>query len=119
MTNSFKPRAYLKEGCPFSFKFLLFMTESGLLDDIEIVRVTAKGPEFERTKEQLSKALGKSATFPTAEIEPGKFLADSDRLIDHFAQSADASKRSSSTMRFYEETILPQVVKLHEMEEGG
>ena len=32
-------KAYVKEGCPFSFKFLVFMAEAGLLDRIEIVRM--------------------------------------------------------------------------------
>ena len=36
--DAIKPRAYLKVGCPFSFKFLLFASEARLLDSIEIVR---------------------------------------------------------------------------------
>jgi len=117
MVASFKPRAYLKEGCPFSFKFLLFMTEAGLLDQIRIVRVDAEGPEFERIKKELGKGLGKSATFPAAEIQPGKYLAETDRLIEHFSSVGGIEKRSSATMSFYTDTILPQVVKLHELEQ--
>ena len=35
-SNAFKAKAYIKEGCPFSFKFLLFMTEAGLFDQMEL-----------------------------------------------------------------------------------
>jgi len=114
---SFKSRAYLKEGCPFSFKFLLFMTEARLLDDIEVVRVRPSAPDFERIKAELSQGLGKPASFPTVEIRPGEYLSDSDRLIEHFSRLKGMEQLKSLTMRFYEDTILPQVEKLHELEQ--
>jgi hypothetical protein len=64
-TDTFKPIAFIKEGCPFSFKLLVFLAEGGLLDDIEIVRVREGDPTFEATKQRLSEHLGKSASFPT------------------------------------------------------
>ena len=39
-----KAKAYIKVGCPFSFKFLTFMAEAKLLDEIEIVRVREGDP---------------------------------------------------------------------------
>jgi hypothetical protein len=71
-TDTFKPVAYIKEGCPFSFKLLVFMAEGGLLDDIEIFRVREGDPALEATKQRLSEHLGKAASFPTVEVEPGK-----------------------------------------------
>jgi hypothetical protein len=85
-SDGFKAKAYVKEGCPFSFKFLVFMAEAGLLDRIEIVRLAPEDPAFDETKARLSEGLGKPATFPTVEIEPGRFMADSDRLIERFAE---------------------------------
>ena len=38
----FKAKAYLKEGCPFSFKYLLFMVEAGLSDQIEVMSIPPK-----------------------------------------------------------------------------
>ena len=86
MTNaSFKPKAYLKDGCPYSLKYLLFMSEAGLVDRIDVVRCDAGSADYARTKERLAQATGREATFPTVEIEPGRYLSDSDRLTDHFA----------------------------------
>ena len=35
-------KAYLLLNCPFSFKFLLFMAETGLLEQIEVLLLTRK-----------------------------------------------------------------------------
>ena len=70
-STEFKAKAYVKEGCPFSFKFLVFMAEAGLLDRIEIVRMKPQDPGFEAEKDKLAKHLGKAATFPVVEVEPG------------------------------------------------
>lgn len=114
--TAFRPRAYLKEGCPFSFKFLLFTSEAGLLDAIEILRLKPNDPSFERTKDMLAEHLGRPATFPTVEIRPGEYVTDSDRLIEHFAKHMGVDP-FSPTMSFYTETILPQVEKLHELQQ--
>src|ERR1044072_8235122 len=110
-SDPFKAKAYVKEGCPFSCKFLVFMSEARLLDRIEIVRLNPRGPNFEAEKDKLSKALGKKATFPVVEIEPGKYLADSDRLIERYAREAGLMPDSMPVLSFYKETIFPQVVE--------
>jgi glutathione S-transferase len=109
----FKAKAYLKEGCPFSFKFWLFMVEAGLSEQIEVIRCDPDDAAFEAVKAKLSAALHKPASFPTVEIEPDRFLADSDALIKHFAtkQGIDASRLPA--LAFYVETIFPQLRELH------
>jgi hypothetical protein len=114
-----KAKAYLKDGCPFSFKFLLFMVEAGLADSIEVIRCSPESTDFEAVKAKLAKALGKPASFPTVEIEPGRYQADSDVLIRHFASKHDVKAESLPALSFYKETIFPQVVELHEMKEKG
>jgi len=111
--DEFKPKVYVKNGCPFSFKFLLFMTEAGLLDRIEIVRMDPADPSFEATKANLSEGLGKPATFPTVEIEPRRFISDSDRLIEHFAERENVRADAMPILSFYKETIYPQLLELH------
>jgi hypothetical protein len=113
MSSTFKPKAYVKEGCPFSFKYLLFMTEAGLLDRIEIIRMDPNDPSFEATKSRLSEGLGKSATFPTVEVAPGRFMSDSDRLIEHFAEQEDVRPETLPVLQFYKETLFPQLLKQH------
>ncbi|HEX6997639.1 MAG TPA: hypothetical protein VF322_05815 [Gammaproteobacteria bacterium] len=120
MTNdTFKARAYVKEGCPFSFKFLLFMTEAGLLDRIEIIRMDPSDPSFEATKARLSEGLGKAATFPTVEVEPGVYQSDSDRLIERFAERHGVRPDDLPILSFYKQTIFPQLLELHRMETAG
>ena len=112
----FQPRAYLKEGCPFSCKFLLFMAEAGLLDEIDVIRCKADDPQFEALKARIAQGLGKKPTFPVVELEAGRFLADSDALIKHFSKQCGLEPVALPALEFYEQTILPQVVRLHKME---
>ena len=79
--STFKAQAYIKDGCPFCLKFLIFMAEAKLLDEIEIVRLDPASTSFEATKSRLAEGLGKPATFPTVEIEPARYRSDSDALI--------------------------------------
>jgi glutathione S-transferase len=113
--QSFKPKAYLKDGCPFSFRFWLFMVEAGIAEQIEVIRCNPADPAFAEIKATLAKGLGKPATFPTVEVESGRYQSDSDALIQHFAarNGVDASKLPA--LSFYQQTILPQVVELHKM----
>jgi hypothetical protein len=113
--QAFKPKAYVKEGCPFSFKFLTFMAEARLLDRIEVARLDGSDPAFESTKQFLSDKLGKSATFPTVEVELGRYMTDSDALIEHFAQREGKHLDSLVVLPFYKETILPKLFELHKL----
>jgi hypothetical protein len=110
----FKPKAYLKAGCPYSFKFLLFMVEAGLGERIEIIRCDPEDPQFEAIKAKLTAKLGKDASFPTVEVEPQRYESDSERLIEHFAAKNGVNADALTALAFYNETIFPQLVKLHE-----
>ena len=112
-TPGFKPKAYLKEGCPYSFKYLLFMAEAGLVDRIDVVRCDPDAAGFDATKDKLARATGREATFPTVEIEPGRYLSDSDRLIEHFARVCKVDPGELPALSFYKETIFPQLEALH------
>ena len=111
----FKAKAYVKEGCPFSFKFLVFMAEAGLLDRIEIVRMKPQDPGFEAEKEKLSKRIGKALTFPTVEVEPGQYQTDSDKLIDRYAAEAGLTPDAQPVLSFYKQTIFPQLIELFQI----
>ena len=113
-SHRFKPKAYLKNGCPYSFKYLLFMSEAGLVDRIDVVRCDPDSADFDKTKDRLVKATGREATFPTVEIEPGRYLSDSDELIDHFAGLHRVDPAGLPALSFYKETVLPQLIALHE-----
>lgn len=110
----FKPKAYLREGCPFSFKFLLFASEAGIRDRLELIRCNPDAPEFEAIRSKLQAGLHKPATFPTVEIEPGRFLSDSDDLIEHYASLYHIEVNKLPVLSFYLQTIFPQLLRLHE-----
>ena len=116
--QSFKPKAYLKEACPFSFKFWLFMVEAGIADQIEVIRCAPNDPAFEKVKASLAKGLGRAASFPTVEIEPGHYQSDSDALIQHFASRNGIDASQLPALAFYKETIFPQIVELHKLKQG-
>jgi glutathione S-transferase len=112
--HPFKPRAYLKEGCPFSFKLWLFLVEAGLAGEIDVIRCNPESDAFARVKARLAEALGTSPIFPTVEIAPGRYESDSDGLIQHFAQAHGVDVASLPALAFYRETLLPQLIELHE-----
>jgi hypothetical protein len=117
--EAFKAKAYVKDGCPFSFKFLVFMAEAGLIDRIEITRLNENDPSFEAAKQRLSEHLGKNATFPTVEVEPGNYMTDSDRVIEHFATRERRQPDEMPVLSFYKQTIFPQLIELFRIKNPG
>ena len=113
----FRAKAYVKAGCPYSFKFMVFMMEAGLLDAVELVRLDPDQPDFEKIKSRLSEGLGEPATFPTVEVARGEFLADSDALIERYAKAHGADADRLPVLSFYKQTIFPQLIELHRLEQ--
>ena len=116
--DTFKAKAYIKEGCPFSFKFLTFMTEAELLDEIEIVRVREGDAEYEAAKQKLTEHLGK-ASFPSVEVEPNQYMTDSDRLIEHYAKREGLRPDEMPVLSLYKQGILPKLFELHKLKTSG
>jgi len=115
----FTPKAYLKEGCPFSFKYLLFMAEARLLDRIEVIRCSPESAEFEGIKAKLAAATNEPATFPTVEVEPGRYQSDSDQLIEYYARTNKVVLSDLPALSFYKEGIFQQLQELHAKGERG
>ena len=117
--SRFIAKAYIKEGCPFSFKFLVFMAEAKLLDEIEIVRLREGDADYETTKQKLGEHLGKAASFPTVEVEPNHYMTDSDRLIEHYAKRKGSRPDEMPVLSLYKQGILPKLFELHKLKTGG
>ena len=117
--DSSKAKAYVKEGCPFSFKFLAFMAEAKMLDEIEIVRLREGTTDYETAKQKLTEHLGKPASFPTVEVEPNRYLADSDRLIEYYANRKGLRPDEMPVLSLYKQGILPKLFELHKLKTGG
>ncbi len=99
-TSDFRPVLYLKDKCPFCLKVRLFLLEAGLLPDVE-VREFAPGTEQEQAiKDELGPHLEK-VTFPAAQTEPGRYMADSDGIVGHFAGRAGVDPAKMPVLQQY------------------
>jgi len=114
--EAFKAKAYLKTDCPYSFKYLLFMAEAGLLDRIEVILCRPESAEYATVKATLVAATKQPATFPTVEIEPGRYMSDSNQLIVYYSRSSQVAARDLPALSFYREGIFPQLVELHKQD---
>jgi len=105
-------KAYLLLNCPFSFKFLLFMTETGLLEQIEVITFNAKEDDYVRKKAKLEDLLGSEISFPTVEIEQGIYKSDSDALIDHYSKKNGIINEKLVTLEYYKNGIFGEIIRL-------
>lgn len=109
--NTFAPVVYVKQGCPFCLKLRLFLLESRLLDSVTLLE--AETPEeHQRLANQLFDHMGK-ASFPSAEIMPGEYLAESDALINHFAAIASVDPKNLPTFDTYANKVLPSFQNIY------
>ena len=97
----FKPKAYVKTNCPFSFKVRLFAVEAGLADQIDFVELDVDAAGHAKDKMDLRNRIGRAHTFPVAEIADGQFLEDSDALIAHFAKRHGVDETQMAALNFY------------------
>jgi hypothetical protein len=107
-------KAYLLLGCPFCFKFLLFMTEAGLLDQIEVVALDHGSPEYGALKAELEQRAGRALSFPAVETEPGVIKTDTQALIAHFRASNGLDDASLPVLDFYQKGLFQNVVNLYQ-----
>jgi hypothetical protein len=107
------PTAYLLKSCPYSFKFLLFISEARLRDQFEIVTLEPESQDAKEAKQKIEQVTGKKASFPTVEIEPGVYKSDSDQLIAHFSRKHGVDPANLIALSFYKESIFPQLQKMH------
>ena len=96
----FKPTIYLKDKCPFCFKVRVAISETGLADQL-IVKDFVPGDENEAAMRAELAPHFEKVTFPAAEIEPGKFIADSDGIVAWLAEKAGRSTDDLEVLGHY------------------
>ena len=104
--------AYVKTNCPFSFKFRLFVTEAGLGADVRFVEIDPDAQSYAKDKGDLAAKVGGTHSFPIAEIRPGEFLSDSDKLIEYFANKHGIDADSLATLEFYRNGLFPTFLEM-------
>ena len=113
LDNNYVAKAFLKIGCPYSFKFYLFMAESDLMEQIEVVPCDPGDIDFyAQVKAMIKTVTGVETTFPVVEIEPAVYLADSEGLIDYYAKKNGLSDTNPPTLAFYRRSIYPRMIEM-------
>jgi glutaredoxin len=108
MSEDFKARAYLKNSCPFCFKLVMFMSEAGLMDQMEIICIDGENEaELDKYRELLQQQTGEKTSFPTVEIAPGEFNSDSDGLIEFFASKHGIDANNLPGLAYYKANLMP------------
>jgi len=109
--TDFRPVVYLKDRCPWSLKFRLFLLESGLRDNFEF-REFAPGDDRETAiREELGQHFERP-TFPTVQVAPGVYMRESDDLIAHYAAANGVSLTDLPTLDQYVRGPLVTIAEL-------
>lgn len=110
-SDTFKPVVYLKENCPFCLKVRLFLLETGLASEVESRDFVPGTEQEEKIRAELSPHLDK-VSFPAAQLEPGRYVAESDDIVDFFAANAGRDPASMTVYRNYVDGVFAMSMKL-------
>lgn len=111
MTDTFKPIVYLKQNCPFCMKIRLFLLEAGMREDVETHDFASGTPPEEAIRVELAPHFAK-VSFPSAQLEPGRYIAESDDIITFLAATSGHDPATMPVYRNYVEGPLVMVTKL-------
>ncbi|MBR1175316.1 glutathione S-transferase N-terminal domain-containing protein [Bradyrhizobium sp. KB893862 SZCCT0404] len=109
--SQFQPIVYLKQNCPFCMKVRLFLLEGRLNDQVETRDFTQGSPEEEAIRNELLPHL-KKLSFPAAQLEPGRFMAESEDIIAFLAQKSGRNPASMTVYRNYVDGPFAMAMKL-------
>lgn len=108
---TFRPKLFLLEGCPFCFKVRLFLLEADLADDVDKHWFAAGTPENDAVRQELALHLTK-VSFPAAELEPDRYVADSEEIIRFLSDKGGVDPEALPVLRLYVDGPLRQVSTL-------
>lgn len=112
MTSTmFKPTVYLKEGCPFCLKVRIFLLESDLVSQVEKRDFVEGSPEETEIRAELGAHLEK-VSFPAAQIEQGRYIADSDGIVASLARIAGRDPVGMTVYRNYVHGVFAMAMQL-------
>lgn len=110
--TSFKPTVYVKTGCPFSFRFLVFIMEAGLYERFTIIEVNPEWESDKAIREHLEQATGKKPAFPTVEVAKGDYRSDSEALIDYYAQQEGVDTAALAVLDLYNRGLFDTYLRM-------
>ncbi|MAT22910.1 MAG: hypothetical protein CML86_05370 [Rhodobiaceae bacterium] len=104
-----KSKLFVKGGCPFSYKFIIFLNEINKLDDFEISVAHADASSYEEITMYILDKSGQKASFPTVETDEGIFLVGSDELILHYSEIYNKSRDDIKMLSYWENNMMPRM----------
>ena len=104
-----KSKLFVKGGCPFSYKFIIFLNEINKLDDFEISVAHADASSYEEITMYIFDKSGQKASFPTVETDEGIFLVGSDELILHYSEIYNKSRDDIKMLSYWENNMMPRM----------
>ena len=111
MTESFRPVVYLKSTCPHCLKLRIFLLEAGLEDRFEQRMFTQGDAGEEGIRAELAPHFEK-VTFPTAQLEAGAYMQESDAIIAELARREQVDIAALDIFDAYAHSVLPRYIKL-------
>jgi glutathione S-transferase len=109
--TTFKPIVYLKQNCPFCLKIRIFLLEAGMAQDVETRDFAPGTPEEDAIRTELAPHLDK-VSFPSAQLEPGRYIAESDDIIAFLAAKSGRETASLPTYSNYVEGSFSMMMSL-------
>lgn len=109
--TTFKPVVYLKDNCPFCLKVRIFLLESDLTSQVETRDFVPGSQQEDQIRAELQPNLEK-VSFPAAQLEPGRYAADSDAIVAFFAEKAGCDPNAMSVYRNYASGVFAMAMQL-------
>jgi|SRR5210317_223134 hypothetical protein len=104
-----KNKLFVKAGCPFSYKFIVYLNEINRLGDFELHVAHADEESYEEITMYILEKSGQKASFPTVESSDGIFLTGSDELIEHFSSVYNITRDNIEMLKYWENNMMPRM----------
>lgn len=104
-----KNKLFVKAGCPFSYKFIVYLNEINKLGDFELHVAHADEESYEEITMYILEKSGQKASFPTVESSDGIFLTGSDELIEHFSSVYYITRDNIEMLKYWENNMMPRM----------
>jgi glutaredoxin len=104
-----KNKLFVKAGCPFSYKFIVYLNEINKLGDFELHVAHADEESYEEITMYILEKSGQKASFPTVESSDGIFLTGSDELIEHFSSVYNITRDNIEMLKYWENNMMPRM----------
>lgn len=110
--TDFTPTLYLKQYCPFCLKVRIAVIEAGLENQVAVRQFAPGTDEEEAIRAELALHFEK-VTFPSAQLEPGEYVSDSDAIVDALLDKVGVDKASLPVLDSYLNGAFASLMKLY------